>query len=223
VRLRDNTSSSVMTTDNLNLSGFEEVTVDFTFIAASMENGEDFWLQYSPNGGSTWQTLVTWASGTDFVNNSREFESVLITGTFSATSKFRFRCDASNNSDFIYIDDVDLSGCTNGTTRQIDESLSNEVSSGNMDTKLDQNIKSVNIYPNPAYAQLTVDYFSVKGKEMKMSLMNAQGQLIKDQLLAPKRGKNSEKIDLTDIESGIYFLHLSSEKQHVIKKIFVTK
>ena len=34
-------------TDDLDLSGYEELTVGFGFVAKSMENGEDFVLEYS--------------------------------------------------------------------------------------------------------------------------------------------------------------------------------
>ena len=63
-------------------------------------------LYKSTNGGSSYQTLVSWVSGTDFSNNVREFPSVVITGTFTSNTRFRFRCDASANNDQIYIDDI---------------------------------------------------------------------------------------------------------------------
>ncbi|MEL6924492.1 MAG: M12 family metallo-peptidase, partial [Bacteroidota bacterium] len=52
VRLRDNTSSSVVTTEALDFSGATAVRVEFTYMAVSMDNAnEDFWLQVSTNGG----------------------------------------------------------------------------------------------------------------------------------------------------------------------------
>ena len=71
IRLRDNTSTSTMTTDNLNLSSFQEITVSFSAYPRSMESGEDFWLQISTNGGGSYTTVGTWAQGSDFSNNVR--------------------------------------------------------------------------------------------------------------------------------------------------------
>lgn len=106
VRLRDNTSTSVATSDPLNLSGYSEAKVDFWFIANSMETGEDFWLQVSTNGGSSYSTVASWARGTDFNNGSFSAESVSIP---TNTTHVRFRCDASGNNDRIYIDEVVVS------------------------------------------------------------------------------------------------------------------
>ncbi len=114
IRLRDNTSSSVMTTDNLNLNGFEEVTVDFSYYPVGMDSNEDFWLQVSTDGGSSYSTIETWVRGTDFNNNTSYTESVTITGTFTSTTKIRFRVDASVNNDRVYFDDVTISGCSSG-------------------------------------------------------------------------------------------------------------
>ncbi|MEQ8822307.1 MAG: hypothetical protein RLY93_18890, partial [Sumerlaeia bacterium] len=78
----------------------------------SMESGEDFWLQYSSNGGSSWTTVGSWAQGTDFSNNAFYSESVVIDSasqSFTSNAKFRFRCDASNNADDVYIDEVRIS------------------------------------------------------------------------------------------------------------------
>ncbi|MEL6923973.1 MAG: M43 family zinc metalloprotease, partial [Bacteroidota bacterium] len=117
VRLRDNTASSTTTTDNLALAAFEDITVDFSYLPSSMENGEDFWLQISTNGGSSYTTVATWARGTDFINNQRYDEAVTIEGPFSNNTRVRFRCDASSNADYVYIDDIVISGC-NGSSRE---------------------------------------------------------------------------------------------------------
>jgi hypothetical protein len=81
VRLRDNTSTSVMTTDNLNLSTYDDITVEFYFYARSMENNEDFWLQVSTNGGSSYTTVATYARGVNFNNNTFYTDAVTINGT----------------------------------------------------------------------------------------------------------------------------------------------
>lgn len=112
VRLRDNTNSSVMTTGPYELTNVEEVDIDFSYLPVSMETGEDFWLQVSSDGGATYNTVQAWASGTDFTNNVREDENVMLTGPFTNTTLFRFRCDASGNGDLIYLDDIVIDTCS---------------------------------------------------------------------------------------------------------------
>ena len=69
LRLRDNSSSSVATTDSFDASEYDELSVSFWYITSSFESGEDFWLRISTNGGSSYTTVETWAQGTDFSNN----------------------------------------------------------------------------------------------------------------------------------------------------------
>jgi len=205
----------VMTTDNLNLAGFEEVTVDFTYVGRSMEDGEDFWLQVSTNGGSSYQTLTTYARGTDFSNNVREFETVVITGTFTSTTRFRFRNDASGNSDWVYIDDVVLTGCNNGTNRIIDEKL--------LEEKSTDGIESIHTYPNPTYDKLNVELNSSIESNVQVSMINSQGQLVNQKLINTTIGRSNITIDLSDYSPGIYFLHVISGEQKFVEKISVIR
>ncbi|NJL18778.1 MAG: hypothetical protein HC901_00150 [Bdellovibrionaceae bacterium] len=47
----------------LDLSGTDELMIEFTYFADSMDNSsEDFWVQFSSDGGVTWTTLATYAA-----------------------------------------------------------------------------------------------------------------------------------------------------------------
>lgn len=217
VRLRDNTSSSVMTTDNLNLVSYSEVTIDFNFIAVSMENGEDFWLQVSTNGGSSYQTLISWARGTDFANNVREFESVVITGTFSANTRFRFRCDASANNDRIYIDDVHMSGCTTGGSKQNgQESISAIAETGHQPV-----LNSVKLYPNPARDMVKMEVEMHDAEELAYSILSLDGKLVSQYTKVLQAGKQTINVDVNSLESGIYYMYIYTKDERLVRKFSV--
>ena len=83
-----------------------------------MELGEDFWVQYYD--GAQWHTVASYSSGTDFDNGSfydKTGENAVYinegTGqdeyTFPSNMKIRFMCDAGNNIDDVYIDEVRVS------------------------------------------------------------------------------------------------------------------
>ncbi len=113
IRLRDNTSTSVMTTDNMDLSSYSDIDVSFGYYARSMDsNNEDFWLQISTNGGGSYTTVEEWNLNDEFVNDQFYTDVVNITGPFTANTRLRFRCDASSNNDYVYIDDVLIENCT---------------------------------------------------------------------------------------------------------------
>jgi hypothetical protein len=221
VRLRDNTSSSVMTTSNLNLAGFEEVTVAFSYYPRSMENGEDFWLQASTNGGASYQTIVTWASGTDFSNDVRENETVVITGAFTSTTRFRFRCDASTNADYIYIDDVDITGCVNGA-RMSNEELVNTEAAAVVSTP---SLAQVNLFPNPATNVLNVDFVLDQDidAQVQMYVTDMTGKQLKQQQWTAVAGQQRQKLDVSQLPAGIYMLHLINGEERVTQKFVVTK
>jgi hypothetical protein len=111
INLQDNTSTSVMTTDNLNLSSYSEVKVDFWYYPVSFDSSsEDFWLQISTNGGSSFSTVEEWNLNDEFVNNNFYSDSVIISGyTLTSNIQLRFRCDATGNEDDVYIDEVEIS------------------------------------------------------------------------------------------------------------------
>ena len=111
VNLQDNTSSSVMTTGNLTLSSYSQIKVDFAYYCVSMDNAaEDFWLQISTNGGSSYTTVEEWNLNDEFVNDQFYTDSVTITGyTLTDQTRIRFRCDASGDNDDVYIDTVMIS------------------------------------------------------------------------------------------------------------------
>ena len=220
VRLRDNTSTSVMTTDALNLNGYEEITIDFTYICASMENGEDFWLQASVDGGG-WQTLVVWTSGTDFVNNSREFESVVITGTFTSNVRFRFRCDASNNSDYVYIDDVEISGCFNSSTRE-DESAPTEIEAlSDQDAFI--GISDFRVFPNPANHMTRINLNSGLQQNASLEILSADGKRVLQQNIFLETGANNIDVDISNMDNGLHYIRVQTATDIKTEKLLIIK
>lgn len=195
IQLRDNSSaSSSMFTNNLDLSTYNEVTIDFSYYTSSMESGEDFFLETSTNGGSSYSIYKTWVSGIDFNNSVRQNESVLITGiSFTNNTRFRFRCDASNKGDQVYIDDVVLVDCNTG------QAMRNVVT-----LQKNENIsKSIKIFPNPASHTIFVTYsdsaniilYDINGKRIRNIDINGQNN-------------QTHEINLNGISDGLYLLRM---------------
>jgi len=111
LNLEDNTSTSVTTTSNLDLSAYSEIKVDFAYMCVSMDNSdEDFWLQISTNGGANFTTVEEWNEGDEFENLNFYSDSVTITGyTLTNQTQIRFRCDASGGADDVYLDEILIS------------------------------------------------------------------------------------------------------------------
>ncbi len=228
VRLRDNTNTSVMTTDNLNLSSYEEITIDFSYYVRSFEGTEDFWLQYSANGGSSYQTLVTWVRTIDFNNNERHNPTVIITGTFSSTARFRFRADASGNSDWVYIDDVNITGCLT-TAPMIGETISvtvtddfnNDVAVIPTEPNNEVLPSTMQLFPNPVSAELMVAYETTSDEPVQLVVMDFTGRVIRE--LKTPAGQHNQRIDVSDLNPGYYVIQMITGIERVTKKFVVAK
>ncbi len=219
IRLRDNTSTSTMTTDNLNLNGYEEVTVDFSYIAVSMENGEDFWLQFSLDGGSTYQTVAVWARGADFNNNERKYETVTVTGTFTSTTKVRFRCDASGNADYIYIDDVTLTGCVNSTRQE----SPTEAEEKPLAKENSINLEALRLFPNPASQFLNVGFELTENTPVEIQVLDLTGKIVQFQSIEASIGKQETRLEVGDLDSGFYILQVVTNNGRLTEKFLVVK
>jgi len=249
--LRDNTSSSVMTTDNLNLSGYEELTVDFSYYPVGMDTNEDFWLQVSTNGGSTYTTVEAWVRTTDFNNNTLYNESVTITGTFTSTTKVRFRVDASVNNDRVYFDDVTLSGCvpnTRGGILSVIEEDQNPI----VDTIIDQldteepiikypidlidvgdafNLSTafklaatdvMQVYPNPATNQVKIDLsLEYFNSQVNLNIVDLNGRVVHTQLLETVQQKQLIYLNVESLPTGVYMINIISDQQQLTKKLTI--
>ncbi len=213
IRLRDNTSSSVMTTDNLDLSAFESLTVSFSYYARSMDNSnEDFWLQISTNGGSSYTTVEEWNQGDEFVNNTRYNDAVTVTGTFSTNTRIRFRCDASGNSDWVYIDDVLIEGCSNSpssvnTIASTSARVESFVEQETLD--LDFDLEEISVYPNPTFGKL---YLKNLAPEANIRIVNLAGKVMFE-------GINVQYIDMSSYNPSVYLLQISLDEEIRIIKI----
>lgn len=210
VRIQDNSGAASSTfSDNFSLAGLNNVSVAFSFITVSMENNEDFFLEVSTNGGSSYTTVKTWKSGTDFQNNSRQFAFVAVNGiTWTNQSRFRIRCDASANDDRVYIDDIYVRSCLNYPALQAPEvnippTVSNE-------RPVFVNPEDVILSPNPVTSELYLDGMPMEGTTI--DVFNASGSIMRSERLS------ANTIDVSKLVPGLYFMRIGKDDQVIIKR-----
>lgn len=225
VELRDNTNSSVTTTDNIDLSSYEELTVSFSYITNSMDNiNEDFWLQVSYNGGSSYSTVEEWNWSNEFVNNRRYNEQVIIPGPFTSNTRLRFRCDASANSDWVYIDNISIDGCLNPSARKGNDSqvFTENETLGHI--SIAEEIEDrLTIYPNPATEQVNLIYSASKEQDLKMVVCNMMGQVVYQETRQINTGENRLSMGLTDMANGVYVVSFIGKETRISQRLVVQK
>ncbi len=215
VRLRDNSGAvSSMTTDALNLSGYSEITISYSFYARSMENNEDFFVEI--NNGSGYTTVANYARGVDFNNNTRYNDEIVVSGPFSSATTLRIRCDASGNSDWVYIDDVNITGCANNFAPPVVNNFKDNVTTAESTT-----LPSLTLFPNPVKDQLNV---AVDILEMDAELMviDFTGKVLQTQSLVA--GTTRTEINTIDFTPGYYFVALiTADGNRMVEKFVVMK
>lgn len=230
IRLRDNDpNSSFMTTDPLDLSNAEELSVAFTYFPVSMDNpAEDFWLQISLDGGATFTTVEEWNFGDEFVNLQRYFDTVSIAGPFSANTLLRFTCDASGNSDWVYIDDVTISACVN-YNGNLDAPPSNDKAASQPSTAFSSIPSLLNsqlpgemvVFPNPAKDVVNVRYELGQSAPANVRLRDWSGRIVKSVQL--DAGVRELTLHLGDVGAGYYFLEIQSGQERLSQKLILMK
>jgi endonuclease I/predicted extracellular nuclease len=221
IRLRDNSgTASAMTSETFDLSSYDTVEVDFYFYAYSMESGEDFWLRYYD--GSSWQTVQVWARGTDFNNNTFYNATVTLSKSnynFTSNAQFRFQADASNNSDYIYIDQVTITG-TSGTaarsTNAIASTTLTELNYLNTD-EFDAFEGDFKMYPNPVVGNfINVQLQDKNIENVTFTISSVLGQIIKTGNL------EENHINVDTLKTGIYLLEINDGEERMVQK-FIKK
>ncbi|MEM6685297.1 MAG: endonuclease [Bacteroidota bacterium] len=209
IRLRDNSgTASSMTLNNIDVTPYDEVEIDFYFYANSMENGEDFWVRY--NSGSSWQTVRAYASGTDFVNGRFYNATVTLNKSnynFVNNAKFRFQCDASANADQVYIDQVTITGIINPSARMAATPTELFAFTDDSQSKM---AEEFTIYPNPVANQLEVKIYAEATAEYQ--IYSLVGQQVKAGTLGNKT------INVSNLSAGMYVLQVNDGDEVVTKK-----
>jgi hypothetical protein len=217
-----------MISDPLDLSGYSELTLEFSYYPNSMENGEDFFFEISTDNGSSYVLYKSWASGSDFNNDVRYDEVVMVDDlVFSSQTKLRLRCDASGNGDRIFIDDVIVTGCNfaNGQNEIIVDQfgkiesesklyLSNEImKEDNVEHDLENKNSEQHfvVYPNP-----TRNFIYLKGHwddaSNEVEILDIYGQRLLRRTVA-KGIQEAITLDVEHLNPGIYLLNFIQDQE----------
>ena len=212
IKIRDNTGvASAMTLSNVDVSPYDAIKIEFFFYPRSMENGEDFWLRY--HNGSTWTTIAAYVRGTDFQNNAFYSATVTIDNAnfnFASNAKFRFQCDASGNADYVYIDQVTISGII-GTGRNFRGADGvTFLSYLEFDDAKIEEIDDFIIYPNPVKG----DFLNIRmasNENTTYKIANLLGQTVKE-------GDLNGEIDVRNLKAGLYIIEVNDGDEILSKK-----
>jgi chitodextrinase len=211
IRLRDDSNSSNMVSPVLDLSGNTQVTFEFNYYPNSMENGEDFFVEFF--NGSSYQVIGQYVSGTDFSNGSFFVDTITLDAAnfnFNANNRFRIRLDASANNDQVFFDQIIVSGDNVGSG----QAQANVERSVSFNAMMEESIK---VFPNPASSTLNIRLENDIEVE-RVLIFSYTGQLVKTLEL----NQEDVSIDISRLASGMYFARFEN-KSLAFTKRFIKK
>ena len=226
--IQDNsgTSSSFTHTTARNVSAYVDLEVDFYFIGVGMEAGEDFWLQYFDGG--TYRTVATFARGTQFNNGSFYHATVQIpraTYAYPTNARLRFRCDASDNNDDVYIDQITFRGLTAG--KVIPDGggpggvLLTEQSG---QVQLPAEFALSQNHPNPFNPKTTIEFSLPEAARVELVIFDTQGRRVAT--LADgdfAAGPHALHWDASGEASGVYFYRITAGELRETRRMILLK
>jgi bacillolysin len=220
IRLRDNSGiASSMTSSPIDASLFNRLDLEFTLLASGFSPGEE--LQVYFFNGEDWHMIRSFVGGTDFSN--KVFTTVALTllppaAGFSANTQFRLQCNASDNSDMIYIDQVILRGVPIGSGSPTDDE--DDGRRINITTRKDSRggqpaTGEVLVFPNPTSRLLNVR-LGPEQSPRTLRLISGSGVLLLKQD-APPDGDIA--LDLSMLAPGMYVLVVETAGEVIHRRV----
>ena len=224
--IQDNsgTASSFYHTASYNVSGYNTLEVEFYFYAVSMETGEDFWVQYYD--GSIWRTVARYIRGTNFSNNIFYNTVVTIsrsTYNFPTNAKLRFRCDASDNYDDVYIDAIEFRGTTavgaGGFVEKPEEPGRDMIEETPKAVfGIEQN------FPNPFNPVTTIRFSLEREGYTRLDVYDVSGRLVTTLVNGTMpAGSHEVTWNAAGVASGVYFSRLTQGTKSIMNKMVLLR
>jgi hypothetical protein len=162
-------------------------------------------VQY--DSGSGYQTVATYARGTNFNNNTFYVATVTLNSNLVNGGKIRFRCDASGNNDHIYIDAVTVTGISGARTNG-NSDLIKELSVNHNEIEIDE----LTLAPNPVN-----DVLSIRSLDemTNIKVYSASGQLVHQASLFNSK---EHLLNVQEFNNGLYILSIETVDEILTKR-----
>jgi PKD repeat protein len=192
--------------------GYVQIDVTFDFIAISMDNNtEDFWVQYF--NGTAWYTVATYARTTHFNNGIFYQANVSIlesSYTFPTGMKIRFMCDASDNNDDVYIDNVRITARTSASPNNYLIPIAGP--QADLAQEADEEGTGVRLFPNPAHNELNITISEDVPAEY--FIYDVQGRVVMHEMITD----GAALVNLANFSNGIYMVFIITKEESFTRK-----
>jgi hypothetical protein len=85
-------------------------------------------------------------------------------------------------------------------------------------------VKSVSAYPNPTNGEYIVEFTSTQSFNADVFVMDLNGRIVKKMTtMSVISGNNFVNVNLSDLNSGLYFFHIQGGNNNIVYQVVVTK
>ena len=85
-------------------------------------------------------------------------------------------------------------------------------------------VKSVSAYPNPTNGEYTVEFTSTQDFEASVFVTDLNGRMVRNiSTTDVTAGNNFVNVNLSDLNSGLYFFHIQGGNNNIVYQVIVTK
>jgi hypothetical protein len=85
-------------------------------------------------------------------------------------------------------------------------------------------VKSVSAYPNPTKGEYTVEFTSTQDFEASVFVTDLNGRMVRNiSTTDVTAGNNFVNVNLSDLNSGLYFFHIQGGNSNIVYQVVVTK
>lgn len=198
---------SSMISWHLDLTSYSDVEISFTYLVQDFDDAsEEIRLEVSTDGGQSFTFIEEWNYTDEFENGVREFPVVAVSGIdFGVNTQFRIVCNASDDEDEVYIDDVEIRACPLPLPPP-------------MSTSTDQTAKSsIKLFPNPVVVGGNLFISNISEDQVSdVILYNNFGQKVKTEFITEH--PNMISVSTKRLAHGLYVL-----KTKIGKEVFTHK
>ena len=90
--------------------------------------------------------------------------------------------------------------------------------------KVTGKVKSVSAYPNPTNGDYTVEFTSTQDFEASVFVTDLNGRMVRNiRTTDVNAGNNFVNVNLSDLNSGLYFFHIQGGNNNIVYQVIVTK
>jgi hypothetical protein len=158
--------------------------------------------------------LVTWETANEQNSSYFVVEKSTDGVNFEPIGKLTAAGNSITTHSYSFIDPSIASGITYYRLAQYD--INGEVHYSVIKTVSKEGISTIQVVPNPNNGTFAIIFDNAGEVESQISVFNALGQIVYEDSESTTNYKN---IDISQLASGIYYLHVNTQAQNVVKKI----